>query len=73
MWISTDKLNLFPLHPFNAQDDDMERLTQSIQLQGVLTPLIIRLLENGKYEMISVYWRLHAYRKAGIEMVPALV
>ena len=72
--ISTDKLHPFPSHPFKVQDDeDMEQLTQSIQMQGVLTPLVIRPLENGEYEVISGHRRLHACRKAGIQTVPALV
>ena len=72
--ISTDKLHPFPAHPFKVQDDeDMEQLTQSIQSQGVLTPLVIRPLENGEYEVISGHRRLHACRKAGIQTVPALV
>ena len=72
--ISTAKLHPFPAHPFKVQDDeDMEQLTQSIQSQGVLTPLVIRPLENGEYEVISGHRRLHACRKAGIQTVPALV
>ena len=72
--ISTDKLHPVPAHPFKVQDDeDMEQLTQSIQAQGVLTPLVIRPLENGEYEVISGHRRLHACRKAGIKTVPALV
>ena len=72
--ISTAKLHPFPAHPFKVQDDeDMEQLTQSIHAQGILTPLVIRPLENGEYEVISGHRRLHACRKAGIETVPALV
>ena len=72
--ISTDKLHPFPAHPFKVQDDeDMEQLTQSIQMQGILTPLVIRPLENGEYEVISGHRRLHACRKAGIQTVPALI
>lgn len=72
--VSTNKLHPFPAHPFKVQDDeDMEQLTQSIQSQGVLTPLVIRPLENGEYEVISGHRRLHACRKAGIKTVPALV
>ena len=72
--VSTNKLHPFPAHPFKVQDDeDMEQLTQSIQAQGVLTPLVIRPLENGEYEVISGHRRLHACRKAGIDTVPALI
>ena len=41
--------------------------------QGVLTPLVVRPLENGEYEVISGHRRLHACKKTGIETVPALV
>ena len=72
--ISTAKLHPFPAHPFKVQDDeDMAQLTQSIQSQGVLTPLVIRPLENGEYEVISGHRRVHACKKAGIQTVPALV
>ena len=72
--ISTAKLHPFPAHPFKVQDDEgMAQLTQSIQSQGVLTPLVIRPLENGEYEVISGHRRLHACRKAGIQTVSALV
>ena len=72
--VSTDNLHPFPAHPFKVQDDeDMEQLTQSIQSQGVLTPLVIRPLENGEYEVISGHRRLYACRKAGIQTVPALI
>ena len=72
--VSTNKLHPFPAHPFKVQDDeDMEQLTQSIQSQGVLTPLVVRLLDNSEYEVISGHRRLHACRKAGIQTVPALV
>ena len=72
--VSTNKLHPFPAHPFKVQDDeDMEQLTQSIQSQGVLTPLVIRPLEHGEYEVISGHRRLHACKKAGIQTVPTLV
>ena len=65
--ISTDKLHPFPAHPFKVQDDeDMEQLTQSIQSQGVLTPLIVRPLDNSECEVIPGHRRLHACKKAGI-------
>ena len=72
--ISTDKLHPFPAHPFKVQDDeDMEQLIQSIQSQGVLTPLVVRPLDNSEYEVISGHRRLHACRKTGIKTVPALI
>ena len=46
---------------------------ESILAQGVLTPLVVRPLNNGEYEVISGHRRLHACKRAGIESVPALI
>ncbi len=51
----------------------MEQLMWSILTQGLLTPLVVRPIENNQYEVISGHRRLHACKKAGIETVPALV
>ena len=72
--ISVDKLRPFEGHPFKVVDnEEMDQLTWSILTQGLLTPLVVRPLDNGEYEVISGHRRLHACRKAGIEMVPALI
>ena len=69
-----DKLKPFEGHPFKVTDDaEMEQLTWSILTQGLLTPIIVRPLDNNEYEVISGHRRLHACQKAGIETVPALV
>ena len=69
-----EKLHPFEGHPFKVLDnEDMEQLTESIQSQGVLTPLVVRPLESGDYEVISGHRRLHACRMAGLQRVPALV
>ena len=54
-------------------DDEMEQLVWSVLTQGILTPLVVRPLENDEYEVISGHRRLHACQKAGIETVPALI
>lgn len=52
----------------------MNTLVESIQTQGILSPLIVRSIENTeKYEVISGHRRLHAAIKAGITEVPALI
>ena len=52
----------------------MNTLIESIQMQGVLSPLIVRPIENtDEYEVISGHRRLHAAQKAGITKVPALI
>ena len=68
------KLHPFEGHPFKVTDnEEMDQLTWSILTQGLLTPLVVRPLPNGEYEVISGHRRLHACKKAGIETVPALI
>lgn len=73
--IPVEKLRPFDGHPFKVKDDDeMNTLIESIQTQGVLSPLIVRPIENtDEYEVISGHRRLHAAQKAGITEVPALI
>ena len=73
--IPVEKLRPFAGHPFKVKDDDeMNALIESIQTQGVLSPLIVRPVENtDEYEVISGHRRLHAAQKAGITEVPALI
>ena len=74
MQLPIQKLRPFVNHPFQVKDDDeMNQLVWSVLTQGVLTPLVVRPLENDEYEVISGHRRLYACQKAGIEMVPALI
>ena len=73
--IPVSKLRPFEGHPFKVQDDgEMNTLIESIQTVGILSPLIVRPIENTEeYEVISGHRRLHAAVKAGITEVPALI
>ena len=73
--IPVEKLRPFAGHPFKVKDDDeMHTLIESIQTQGILSPLIVRPIENtDEYEVVSGHRRLHAAVKAGISEVPALI
>ena len=72
--LPVNKLQPFEGHPFKVKDDaEMEQLVLSIRTQGLLTPIAVRPIENNEYEVISGHRRLHACRKAGIEMIPALI
>ena len=73
--IPVEKLRPFAGHPFKVRDDEeMNTLIESIQTQGILSPLIVRPIENTEeYEVINGHRRLHAARKAGITEVPALI
>ena len=72
--VPTATLHPFPNHPFKVQDnEEMAELTESIKELGILTPLVVRPLDGGQYEVISGHRRLFACRKAGIDSVPAIV
>ena len=73
--IPIEKLRPFEGHPFKVKDDaEMNTLIESVQTQGILSPLIVRPIENTEeYEVISGHRRLHAAVKAGIIEVPALI
>ena len=69
------KLHPFEGHPYKVLDnEEMEALTESIHTEGILSPLIVRPLEDTEeYEVISGHRRLHAAQRAGLSEVPALV
>lgn len=72
--IKVSECMAFQDNPFQVRDDEgMELLVQSIQEFGVMTPIVVRPVKEGGYEVISGHRRLHACRRAGIEMIPALV
>ena len=72
--LQVDKLYPFKGHPFKVLDNaEMDQLVESILAQGVLTPLVVRPLNNGEYEVISGHRRLHASKKAGIKTIPAII
>lgn len=64
----------FQNHPFKVKDDEkMEELIESIRLQGILTPVLVRPDDTDGYEMISGHRRMHAAQRLGLETIPALV
>ena len=73
--IAVSKLRPFENNPYQVRDDaEMNTLIESIQTQGILSPLIVRPIENtDEYEVVSGHRRLHAAQKAGITEVPALI
>ena len=74
--IAIEKLLPFEGHPFKVQDnEEMNALIESIQEQGILSPLIVRPKENteDEYEIVSGHRRFRAAVKAGIKEVPALI
>ena len=74
--IAISNLHPFEGHPYKVIDnEEMEALTESILQNGIVSPLIVRPLENtdSEYEVISGNRRLYAAQKAGLTDVPALI
>ena len=74
--IDMKKLHPFEGHPYQVQDnEEMDTLVESVQAQGVLTPLIVRPKENttDEYEIVSGHRRFRAAEKAGLSEVPAFI
>lgn len=74
--ISINKLHEFKDHPYQVLDnDEMNNLIESVQQQGIMTPLIVRPLEDttDEYEIISGHRRFRAAQKAGLTEVPAFI
>ena len=74
--ISINKLHEFRDHPYQVLDnDEMNSLIESVQQQGIMTPLIVRPLEDttDEYEIISGHRRFRAAQKAGLTEVPAFI
>ena len=64
--IRLELIDGFPHHPYRVQDDeDMDRLVESIQARGVITPAMVRQKEDGRYELISGHRRKRASEIAG--------
>ena len=73
-YLPIDKLRPFEGHPFQIRDDEeMDQLVWSVLTQGILTPIVVRPLDTGQYEVISGHRRVHACQKAGITQIPALI
>ena len=74
--ILINKLHEFKDHPYQVLDnDEMNNLIESVQQQGIMTPLIVRPLEGttDEYEIISGHRRFRAAQKAGLTEVPAFI
>ena len=74
--IPVSKIHPFEGNPYKVLDnEEMNFLIESIQQQGIISPVVVRPLENTKdeYEVISGHRRLRASQKAGLETVPAFI
>ena len=74
MMLPVSELHDFPGHPFRVRDDEeMEKLAESITQHGVLMPGLVRLRTAGGYEIVAGHRRKFASMKAGIREMPVIV
>lgn len=68
------ELHPFANHPFQVRDDDeMDKMVDSVKEYGVMTPAIVRPRQNGGYEIVAGHRRCHASQRAGVETMPCIV
>ena len=68
------ELHPFRNHPFQVRDDDeMDKMVDSIKEYGVMTPAIVRPRKDGGYEIVAGHRRCHASQRAGVETMPCIV
>lgn len=69
--IEIERLKAFRNHPFQVRDDDdLEKLKESIKMYGILTPLLVRPIKDGTYEIISGHRRKRAAALLGYRKIP---
>ena len=74
MMLPVSELHNFPGHPFQVRDDEeMEKLAESITQHGVLIPGLVRPRAAGGYEIVAGHRRKFASMKAGIREMPVIV
>ena len=74
MDIEVARIHTFKDHPFKVIDDDkMHELVESIMMNGVLVPVIVRQMDDGDYQMIAGHRRLFAVNLIGMDKIPAIV
>lgn len=68
------ELHPFEGHPFQVRDDEeMDKMVDSVKEYGVMTPAIVRPRRDGSYEIVAGHRRCHASQRAGVDTMPCIV
>ena len=68
------ELHPFEGHPFQVRDDEeMDKMVDSVKEYGVMTPAIVRPRRDGGYEIVAGHRRCHASQRAGVDTMPCIV
>ncbi len=72
--LPTTEISDFPDHPFKVRmDEEMEQLVESVRERGVLSPVLVRPMPDGSYQMVSGHRRKLASELAELPTVPCIV
>ena len=72
--IKISDIDDFKNHPYKVElGDDLNTLVESIKLNGLLVPIVVRRIENDRYELLSGHRRNKAYEILGIEEIDAII
>lgn len=72
--LNPNEISDFPNHPFKIEDnEEMERMVESVKQIGVKIPVLVRPKKDGGYEMVSGHRRNYAVKKAGLIEIPAII
>lgn len=73
-FVCVEELHTFVHHPYKVLDDErMDELVDSIRLNGIITPILIRKRKTDGYEVISGHRRVHASKRLGLPSIPAII
>lgn len=73
-FLAPNNLIQYRSHPFSVHEGKrMADLVESIKEHGILTPVIVRPVENGYYEILSGHNRIEAAKQAGVEKIPCII
>ncbi len=72
--LPTTEISDFPDHPFKVRmDEEMEQMVESVRERGVLSPVLVRPMPDGGYQMVSGHRRKFASELAELPTVPCIV
>ena len=72
--IEENKLEDYPNQPFKLYDDDKKKeMMKSIRINGIMQPLIVRPIKEGKYQILAGHNRRNCAREVGLTKLPCII
>ena len=72
--LPASEISDFPNHPFKVRmDEEMEQMVESVRERGVLSPVLVRPMPDGSYQMVSGHRRKRAAELAELPALPCIV